>query len=549
MIIVGIYGAYAEGDINHPSAARVANEDGDVTANFQHDGGCTIFVNGEHKISVNEERLSREKYDGNFPKNAIRYCLEGAEVSAEDVDLVYYVTTYPAATVIVYTQEQIEKYVRPEFPNAEVRLCGHHLAHAASTVFTSPYNEGTFLTVDGGGSGLYDPYRNEIANVENNSIGYFNKEKKVFRFYNMPSHRLNNFGNLYSYVASNLLAWTREKKIDSWQDCISSVGKIMGLSAYGTLEGYKAEYIIGNHSVPYVTYQEHGFTDRPKGPADGARWLQKVFEDSMLDWLKALRKYHLDPVTCFAGGSYLNIATNTLIQQSGLFDSIHIPPFTDDSGIHFGAAIWGCFEENETIKLPDNLALLGKEYSNQEIKKYLDLFGLNYKAYDVDAVADRISNQKIVGWFQGRSEHGPRALGSRSIFMSPTRAENKDILNERVKHREGWRPFAGIIREEDVADYFEEGFVTPYMLYCQTSKTDKIPAITHVDKTCRIQTVNESQNPRVYELLGKLDLPVVLNTSFNDNGEPIVETPHHAILSFLKMDIDSLVIGDFIVDK
>ena len=269
----------------------------------------------------------------------------------------------------------------------------------------------------------------------------------------------------------------------------------------------------------------------------------------MLDWLKALRKYHLDPVTCFAGGSYLNIATNTLIQQSGLFDSIHIPPFTDDSGIHFGAAIWGCFEENETIKLPDNLALLGKEYNNKEIKNYLDLFGLNYKAYDVDAVADRISSQKIVAWFQGRSEHGPRALGSRSILMSPTRAENKDILNERVKHREGWRPFAGIIREEDVADYFEEGFVTPYMLYCQTSKTDKIPAITHVDKTCRIQTVNESQNPRVYELLGKLDLPVVLNTSFNDNGEPIVETPHHAILSFLKMDIDSLVIGDFIVDK
>ena len=215
MIIVGIYGAYAEGDINHPSAARVTNEDGNMTANFQHDGGCTIFINGEHKISVNEERLSREKYDGNFPKNAIRYCLEGAEVSAEDVDLVYYVTTYPAATVIVYTQEQIEKYIRPEFPNAEVRLCGHHLAHAASTVFTSPYNEGTFLTVDGGGSGIYDPYREEIPNVENNSIGYFNKEKKVFRFYNMPSHRLNNFGNLYSHVASNLLAWTREKKIDS----------------------------------------------------------------------------------------------------------------------------------------------------------------------------------------------------------------------------------------------------------------------------------------------------------------------------------------------
>lgn len=133
--------------------------------------------------------------------------------------------------------------------------------------------------------------------------------------------------------------------------------------------------------------------------------------------------------------------------------------------------------------------------------------------------------------------------------MSPTRAENKDILNKRVKHREEWRPFAGIIREEDVSEYFEEGFITPHMLYSQTSRTDKIPAITHIDKTCRIQTVNHEQNSRVYELLGKLEVPVILNTSFNDNGEPIVETPYHAIKAFLNMDIDCLVIGDYIVDK
>lgn len=549
MIIVGIYGAFEKGDINHPSAANVLNPETGHNDAAQHDAGCSIFIDGKHICSVNEERLSRIKYDGNFPKNAIQYCLESADISANDVDIVYYVTTYSTAVPFHYDENTILKYVRPEFPKAEVRFCGHHQAHAASTVFTSPYNEGTFLTVDGGGSGLYDPYKNNVFFAENNSIGYFNKEKRIFRLYNMPEDNVNNFGNLYSHVSSRIYATIRQKAITDWTDCISSVGKIMGLSAYGSLDEYAGEYSVINHTVPYVAFPEGGWNVVPKTPADAAAWIQKLFEDAMLAWLKELRKYHLDDTICFAGGSYLNIVTNTLIKQSGMFDNIHIPPFTDDAGIHFGAAIWGCFEEGETIEVPDNLALLGKEYSNEEIKSYLDAFGLKYSTYDVNDVVDRIQDQKIVGWFQGRSEHGPRALGSRSIFMSPAKAENKDIINKRVKHREEWRPFAGIIREEDVTDYFEEGFVTPYMLYCQTSKTDKLPAITHADKTCRIQTVTKSQNSRVYELLSNLDLPVVLNTSFNDNGEPIVETPYHAISSFLKMDIDTLVIGDFIVDK
>jgi carbamoyltransferase len=550
MIIVGIYGAFEKGDINHPSAANVTNPDTNtINDAAQHDAGCSIFIDGKHICSVNEERLSRIKYDGNFPKNAIKYCLETASISPDDVDIVYYVTTYSTAVSFHYDEDTILKYVRPEFPKAEVRFCGHHQAHAASTVFTSPYNEGTFLTVDGGGSGLYDPYKNNIFFAENNSIGYFNKEKRVFRLYNMPEQNVNNFGNLYSCVSSGIYSNIAKKKITNWTDCISSVGKIMGLSAYGSLDEYAGEYSVINHTVPYVAFAHGGWNVDPKTPADAAAWIQKLFEDAMLAWLKELRKYHLDNTVCFAGGSYLNIVANTLIKQSGIFDNVHIPPFTDDAGIHFGAAIWGCFEEGETIELPDNLALLGREYSNENIKQYLDAFGLKYSPYDVNVVAEKIQDQKIVGWFQGRSEHGPRALGSRSIFMSPARAENKDIINKRVKHREEWRPFAGIIREEDVKDYFEEGFVTPYMLYCQTSKTDKLPAITHADKTCRIQTVTEHQNSRVYELLGKLDLPVVLNTSFNDNGEPIVETPYHAITSFLKMDLDTLVIGDFIVDK
>ena len=160
-----------------------------------------------------------------------------------------------------------------------------------------------------------------------------------------------------------------------------------------------------------------------------------------------------------------------------------------------------------------------------------------------------IDSGKIIGWFQGKSEHGPRALGSRSIFMNPYRAENKDILNDRVKHREYWRPFAGIVQEDKVSDYFEESFPTPYMLYTQHAKTDILPAITHEDGTCRIQTVNDDQNPRLCQLLRKLDIPVLLNTSFNMSGEPIIETPEDAIASFKKMDIDLLVIGNYLVSK
>lgn len=549
MIIVGINGAYEKGDVNHPRVVMSDNPE----VQFLHDGGCTLFIHGKHICSINEERLSRKKYDGDYPQRAIDYCLEKGEISPSDVDIVYYVAPYTTATPFHYSAEEILKHFTNSFPKAEIRFCGHHLAHAASSVFTSPYNEGTFLTFDGGGSALYDPYKKYIFHVENNSIGYFNKEKRIFRFYNMPDEHINNFGNYYSHVASKTYGWKRKKPMLDWNDCIASVGKIMGLSAYGSLDkytgGFRNGFSVIKHSIPYITFPEGGFMDPPDTPEDKAKWLQKSFEDGMLSLLKELRKYHLESTTCFAGGTYLNIIANTLIKQSGMFENIHIPPFTDDAGLHVGAALWGCFEEKENIEMPDNIALLGKEYSDNEITKHFDLFGLKAVPYDVNEIASRIEKQKIVAWFQGRSEHGPRALGSRSIFMSPTRAENKDILNKRVKHREEWRPFAGIIREEDVSEYFEEGFITPHMLYSQTSRTDKIPAITHIDKTCRIQTVNHEQNSRVYELLGKLEVPVILNTSFNDNGEPIVETPYHAIKAFLNMDIDCLVIGDYIVDK
>jgi len=553
MIIVGIYGAY-DWDANNAtdnSQNRIVHKhdnysyliEENASRGFVHDSGCTLFVDGKHIASVNEERITREKYDGNFPKNSIDYCLNHAKISNDEVDIVYSVSPHSFIALDQVQQGVADKVIKIHFPKAEIRYVGHHLSHAASSVFTSPFNEGSFLTFDGGGSSVYNPITDSIDYIENNSIGYFNKEKRIFRFFTMPENLYNNFGAFYQ-MGSAAVYKSKVGKVKNWETQIGVPGKIMGLAAYGSLDNYSKLYNITENPFPFINFPDFVVDGSPE---DAACCLQRNFEDGMIDFLKVLKKRHLDNNICFAGGSFLNVCTNSLIREE--FDNIHIPPFTDDSGVHFGAAIWGCYEEEEKISVPDNLALLGKEYTNDEIKKYLDMFDLSYREYDVDVVVDRIKDNKIVAWFQGRSEHGPRALGSRSIFMSPTRAENKDIMNERVKHREYWRPFAGIILEECVGDYFLENYTTPYMLYSQHSTSNELPAITHEDKTCRVQTVNRNQNPRVYDLLTKLDPPAILNTSFNDSGEPIVETPYHAVKAFAKMDIDSMVIGDFIIDK
>jgi carbamoyltransferase len=252
---------------------------------------------------------------------------------------------------------------------------------------------------------------------------------------------------------------------------------------------------------------------------------------------------------------------NSILKQSGLFEGIHVPPCPNDVGLHFGAACFAQFKNNQPIELPENIALLGREYSQEEIENSLKESEVSYEKYEnfeelCEFTALQLNSNKIIGWFQNRSEFGPRALGSRSLLMHPGPAENKDLINERVKHREYWRPFAGIILEKNLTDYFNEDFNSPYMLYSLTVKDEKrneIAAITHKDNTCRIQTVNAKLNPQVNTLIEKFKeisgIPVLLNTSFNDNGEPIVESPQDAVRSFKNMDIDYLVIGNFIVRK
>ena len=564
MKIVGVYGAL-DWDAN-------TFENADT---YVHDAGATLFVNGIHIRSINEERLTRLKDEGNYPRKSIEYVL--GDYSKDDIDIVCYCPSYPEISNKQLVEGIGKRMLQESFPNAEVWMLSHHLCHAASTVLTSPFNSGSFLTIDGLGSGIWDFASAITRGGENNSIGYFDKQKRIFRFFRGTGDLgMNSFGEFYCNMSKMVYIekcrqLMREEhtlpqdvfdiiQFGQYDDVTPKEGKIMGMSAYGKLlpeqerpmcaSTHFAEGLFGidrwEFGMPEVHFYDYEMVYKHlKGsPEDKAHYIQYWFEHALMYLVETLKEDYLEDDNCFAGGCFLNVCANTRIRS--LFRNMHIPPFTNDSGIHFGAAAWGAYRSKESIELPSNIALLGKSYDDfvpeEENCKY-------YEDFDdlCNFVADELNDNKIIGWFQGRSEYGPRSLGSRSLLMSPRDSKNKDILNTRVKKREYWRPFAGIMLEESVEDYFDPGFPSPYMLYSQTSITKKIPAITHGDLTCRIQTVNEQQNPKMCQLLSKFDVPILLNTSFNKSGEPIIETPEDAIASFKQMDIDYLVIGNYIL--
>jgi carbamoyltransferase len=379
---------------------------------------------------------------------------------------------------------------------------------------------------------------------------------------------LNNFGYYYWVWAHHIYSQKVQKNIRIGDPKYRETycGKVMGLSAYGNTKEFSTDYRMTFEGIPAVTFTSEPMQDRVYGnmtPENKAKVLQHNFEQGMLEYMKELkRQSYITDNLCLAGGVFLNILANSVIRKAKIADNIHIPPFPDDSGLSFGAACYGVFKNKEEVKIPHNISLFGKTYSDDEIKEELESYdGISYQRYEdfgdlCEVTAGALADNKIIGWFQNRSEFGPRALGSRSILMNPTPKQNKDLINSRIKHREYWRPFAGIMLEEYQSEYFVEDYPSEYMLYSLIVKPHqrkKLGAITHADFTCRIQTVNKDLNPEVTILLNKYNqitqCPILLNTSFNDNGQPIVESPKDAINTFKNIDLDYLVIGNYIVSK
>ena len=559
MNVIGLYGAIGWNVLisDNPKLRQQAEE------SWTHGASVTLFSDGNHIVSISEERLSGIKYDGNFPRKSIEYCLSASNLSKEDIDVVVVPSMANQNFYKNYINKTVEKKVKRYFPKAKVEIVSHHMCHAYSSVFSCDHNEGSFITLDNAGSVLFDTTGNIFA-CENHSFGYFNKEKGIFKYYpGIPM--TNNLGNYYWLWAYNIYTQMVQKPIQLTDPKYRETfcGKVMGLSAYGNTKELKKDWRLHFEGIPQVALESFPGRDFNYGNLSAenkAKQLQYNFENAMLEWMEQLKERgYIEDNLCLAGGVFLNILANSVIRKNGIAKNMHIPPFPDDTGLSFGAACYGVFKAKEKVTLPHNISLLGRIYSDEEIEEALE--GTDYKKFDdfeelCDETVKVLADNKIVGWFQNRSEFGPRALGSRSILMNPTPKENKETINTRIKHREEWRPFAGIMLEEYQEEYFMDIYPNEYMLYSLTVRPHqrkKLGAITHKDFSCRIQTVNKELHPEVTTLLQKYNeetkCPVLLNTSFNDNGQPIVETPKDAIKTFKNIDLDYLVIGNCLVVK
>ena len=531
-----------------------------------HDSNACLIEDGEIVRYISEERFTRRKVSVGGAFDSMKYCLDG--MSIKDVDSVAVssglVNEVYQHFMFGLQQEKVKKFTALTLPHGfhreVVKIVDHHKCHAASAYFTSGFDDALIFTSDGigektshlvslGEGGNIKPiYRilsGEITHLNEHGITIEKKYKKKGMF---------SFGFFYGMVTEAL----------GWYMAMDE-GKTMGLAPYGDpdaipeteIRKYMFKDVPSSFYNNYgrIHYHFDGANDyarlaREYGRENLAAAAQKKLEDRVCrfiaKWLKKTGKKNL----CTAGGIFLNVKLNQRIQSE--FDVKYWPfPLSSDSGLSIGAAMLTYYETNKYN--PNRMTHLyyGSEFKNTEIESVLVRNKLNYCKLDLKEIAKDLTDNKIVAWFQGRMEGGPRALGNRSILMSPLKACNKDILNNRVKFREGFRPFCPSVTEESACDYFDGG--TPFMITSCNVKSKAIPAVTHVDNTARPQIVSKKTNPRFHALLkafGNMSgVPVLLNTSLNIMGEPIIRTPDEAIRCFYGTGIDVLVIGDYVLRK
>ena len=584
---------------------------------FYHDSAACILVDGKIVAAAQEERFTRKKHDPSYPKNAINFVLKYANLKLSDVDhivffekpflkferlLETYVAFAPKGFVSFAKAMPIwikDKLFQKNFlfnklkehdlnykSDTNIFFSDHHLSHAASAFFPSPFEEAVILTADGVGEWA----TTTVAVGKNNNL----EIKKEIHF----PHSLGLLYSAFTYYTGF--------KVNSGEY------KLMGLAPYGEpLFEQKIKKLIdikkdGTFRLDqkYFNYAtgltmtnkkfDELFGQKPRDPAkdkitqfhmDIAASIQKVTEEIMIKLARSIRNEYNISNLCLAGGVALNCVANGKILKEKIFDNIWIQPAAGDAGGSLGAALalWHIEQSNKrTANLEDDMqgSYLGTEYSQEQIEKELKNIGANYEIlkYEdlIDKTSEYLSNEKAIGWFQGRMEFGPRALGARSILGDPRSEMMQKNLNLKVKYRESFRPFAPSILREDLSEWFEMNVDTPYMLLVANINSKKkiemtkeqnklfgidklnikrssIPAVTHVDYSARVQTVNINTNKRYYDLIQKFKektgCPVLVNTSFNVRGEPIVNTPSDAFNCFMGTELDYLIIGNCVLEK
>jgi len=549
-----------------------------ISYSGDHDSSCAIVIDGELKFAISEERLTRKKHDSSFPINSIKKGLEFTNLKPEDIDFVCISWSNPLKQLIfdfkllfknkfsfkglLYTSysnfyklwikggfKRYEDY----FGKSKFLFCDHHLAHAISAYSYSPFNEAVIVVIDGRGA------------YEATSIWYA-KDGKI------EPVEIINFPNSIGLFYAKFTKYLGFKPLsDEW--------KVMGLAPYGE-DGISLKEFIENECIPYkvkwkrllrkglydVSGIEEIFGPQRKEDEeisqkhkDIAFACQRETEKAILNIVKyAIEKTKCKNL-CLAGGVILNCKANGIVANSGIVDDIFIQPAASDEGAALGAALYPylIFEKRLPKFLMENL-YLGPSYKEEEIEKILKNCKLKYERLinPSKVVAELIYDGKIIGIFQGRMEFGPRALGNRSILADPRHSSMKDKVNNSVKYREWWRPFAPTILEDKYFEFFDTKFLSPFMILSFPVKKEmreKIPATVHVDGTARPQSLNKKINPFYYEIISefykKTGVPALLNTSFNLKNEPIVCSPLDAIRTFYTSGLDYLILENFLVSK
>jgi carbamoyltransferase len=583
---------------------------------YYHDAAAVLLNDGALVAAAEEERFTRKKHDFDFPKQAIQFCLDTAGITGQDLDYVVFfekpfrkldrilmmtLQTYPQSykvfreSMITWMVDKL--WVGTTIENEigvskdKILFSEHHLSHAASAYFCSPFEESAILTVDGVGEWVTSTY----------GVGKGNKiqiQKEI--------HFPHSLGLLYSAFTAFLGFEVNEGEY-----------KVMGMAPYGEPKyvdkvwktinqnsdgsfSLNMDYFSFHHSTERTYNQKFAdlfgtprpekmlfFTEETGFPkyfgappgnmaelskmnkhyADIAASIQKVTEDVLVNMAKHLHKTTGMKNLCMAGGVALNCVANTRILHESGFEQLYVQPAAGDGGGALGAALWAY---NTLLGKPRNFqmqhAFWGRSNSDAEIGDFLRQNNIKHTRYDdedkmLDVVVNHLTNASVIGWAQGRFEWGPRALGSRSILADPRNPNMKDIVNTKIKFREPYRPFAPSVLAESAEKYFDlpnaaKHSPARYMQYVVPVKPEAqsiLPAITHVDGTGRMQTVFKDQSPRYYKMIEKFGqatgVPVVMNTSFNLKGEPIVNTPANAFNTFSKSEMDALVLENFIIEK
>ena len=555
--------------------------------NFSIDSAAALLVDGVIECAVLEERFTRKKHDSSFPSHAIAACLDSAGLTLTEIDRVAffwnpgrhlepshwratsvprdhmeYLYSVPSHLMRHFDGDRVahlqQTLTMRSGASLVIDFLDHHACHAAGAYFLSNFPSAAVLTVDGYG----ERASTTISRAHGNRI-------ELLEEVEYP----HSIGSLYAAFTQYLGFRANNGE-----------GKVMGLASYGepvftdviremivfTDTGFELDLSYFEFMLNRPRRFSQKFVDAlgPERKRDGpiearhqniAASLQRVTEDAMLHLARRARTLTGETRLCMSGGVVLNCVANTRILHESGFEHVYFMPAAGDGGTSLGAALYSTYVLNEKSRIHYPASdYLGPSFSDDAVEVELRKAGVTYARSNTIAkdVATLIAAGKIVGWFQGGAELGPRALGHRSILADPRREDMKDVLNARVKFREGFRPFAPSVLKERCGDFFEHNTPSPFMLHVYKTREDRLsdlPAVTHVDRGARVQTVDRDVSPLYWELIHafgeQTGIPVVLNTSFNIRGEPIVNSVTDALKCFFTTDLDALAVGPFLLSK